>query len=379
MVREYLRGRAAIGLTLTAAALSIATGVATIGTPVTEFGPLAPYLPATIRRTAGFTGTLTGFLLLVAALGLRSGLRVAWYATAILLPVTAAQGLVQSSGLSYPLVALSLVALPIVGLNRRRYARRLDLTTTQIAATVALVGSQVYVATGAYALRDEFGNLDTVVDAVYFALVTSSTVGYGDITPQTGTARLFGLSALLVGTASFAVALGVLLTPAIEARLTKALGRMTSSELDRLDNHVLVLGYGELTEPLLQELGGRRYLVVTNDADRARELADHDIDVFTGDPGDEATLERVRLADARAVIVATNDDAADALAILTVRQLHPDVRIVAAVTNRENEEKFRRAGADTVVSPASIGGRLLVRSALGEQDAEAVEDRILEE
>jgi len=379
MESEYLGGRAAVILTLLVGVLSIATGVANIGTPLTGFGPVARFVPETVRATAGFTGTLTGFLVLVAALGLRRGYRLAWYATVVLLPVTAAQGVVQSSEYSLPLVALSLVAFPAVGLERRRFARSLDLTTTQLAAVVALVGSQIYISVGAFALRDQFGGVQTLTDAVYFALVTSSTVGYGDVTPQTGEARLFGLSALLVGTASFAVALGVLLTPAIEARLTKALGRMTTSDLELLDDHVLVLGYGELTEPLLSELGDQRYLVVTDDGDRARDLSARDVEVYTGDPSDEGTLAKVHLEEARAVIVATNDDADDALTILTVRHLRPDVRIVAAATNRENETKLERAGADAVVSPASIGGRLLVESALGRRDVTTAEDRLFED
>jgi voltage-gated potassium channel len=54
---------------------------------------------------------------------------------------------------------------------------------------------------------------------------------------------------------------------------------------------------------------------------------------------------------------------------------------VAAATQRENVDKLRRAGADTVISPASIGGHLLVESALGgrDVDTEAVADRLLDE
>ena len=54
--------------------------------------------------------------------------------------------------------------------------------------------------------------------------------------------------------------------------------------------------------------------------------------------------------------------------------------IVAAATNRENIEKLRRAGADTVISPASIGGHLLVESALGVGgDVEDVARQLVEE
>jgi voltage-gated potassium channel len=377
---RFVGVQAAVGLTLLAGALSMATGVVHMGSPVGR--PLVPFVPPVARTTAGFTGTLTGFLLLGSALGLRRGLRAAWYSTLCLLVVSAGQGLVQATETSIPLVALSVLALPVVALNRRRFTRSVDLSATQLAAVLALGGSQVYITTGAYALRDDFGGMETVVDAVYFSVVTASTVGYGDIVPRTAVARLFGISALVVGTASFAIALGVLLTPAIEARLVKALGKMTQSELDLLDDHVLVLGHGDLTEAVVQELQGKTpFLVVVRDDDRARALGERGLDTLTGDASDEATLQRAHIEAARAVVAATNDDAADALAILTARHLAPEVHIVAAATQRENVDKLRRAGADTVISPASIGGHLLVESALGgrEVNTEAVADRLLDE
>ncbi|WP_423785187.1 NAD-binding protein [Halobacterium noricense] len=177
---------------------------------------------------------------------------------------------------------------------------------------------------------------------------------------------------MALGTASFAVALGALLGPALEARFASALGRMTQSDLESLDGHVVVAGYGDLTEPILTELAasGRQFLVVARGGTDTSELRDRDIDVLAGDPTDEKTLDRAGIERARAVVTATNDDGEDALAILTVRETYPDVRVVAAATEQENEPKLRRAGADTVISPAVIGGRLLARSALGDEHAE---------
>ena len=68
-----------------------------------------------------------------------------------------------------------------------------------------------------------------------------------------------------------------------------------------------------------------------------------------------------------------------ALSVLTARHLDPDVTIVAAATNRENVEKLRRAGADTVISPATIGSHLLVESAFGRGDTEEVARQLVEE
>ncbi len=377
-LRAWIGIRITVVLTFAVALLSVATGIANIGSTTSPL-LFAEAIPDTVRRTAGFTGTLTGFMIVASAFGLRRGLRAAWYSTVLLLPVTAAQGVVQSSVLSVPLVVGSLVTLPVVLLNRRRFTRRLSLTTTQLAAGLALVGVQVYGTVGAFALREQFSGVDTLTDAFYYTIVTASTVGYGDATPASQVARLFGMSVVVLGTASFAIALGALLGPAIEARFTRVLGQMTDSDLEGLENHVLVLGYGDLTEPVLGELRGKDtpFVVVTPDSTKASELSDRGYMAIVADPSDDEPLKRARIGRARAVVVATSDDAQDALSILTARELRPDVRIVVAAAERENVQKLRRAGADTVISPAAIGGHLLVESALGAEDTEDVAGRLL--
>jgi len=380
LTRDWVTVRASIALTFAVAVLSILAGLAQIGGLGVD-GPLAPYVPDVVRQTVGFTGTITGFSMLGSGFALRSGYRLGWYSTAVLLPLTAIQGMMQASVLSFPLVALSVLTVPPLLFTRGRFDRRFSPSPTQLAAGAALVTAISYGTVGTYALRDQFNGVETIVDAFYFTVVTAFTVGYGDITPEPGAAadiaQLFVLSSLVMNVADFAVALGVLLTPAIEAQLSKALGKMTDRQIDLLDDHVLVLGYGDLTEPILEELAARdgvQYAVVTPDETAARRLADRDIPVYTADPSDVEPLERVNLDGARAIVAATEDDARDALAILTARQLNPDVRIVAAVTQRENIDKLRRAGADQVISPSTLGGHILVDCAFGADSEDATTD-----
>ena len=375
-------GRAAVLLASAAAVLSVLVGIGGIFAVGPRL-PIGGYIPEAVTVVAGFTGTLTGFLLLAVTYALRKGYRAGWYAALVLLPVTAAQGLAAGTYPSVLLAVLSLLAIAALVRSRRLFTAEFDLTATQLAALAALVGSLSYGTAGTYALREKFPTVSTPLDALYFTVVTASTVGYGDVTPDPASplARLFVISSLVLNVVSFAVALGVIFTPAIEARLTNALGRMTDSNLDILERHILVLGHGELTEPLVEELTAADvgFLLVTPDEAVARSLRDRDVDVLTADPSDEETLARAKVAEARAVVAATNDDAQDALAILTARQLNPDVTIVAAATERENVNKLKRAGANTVISPASIGGHLLVESALEKGDSEAVAREILDD
>jgi voltage-gated potassium channel len=379
VTRRRLSGaRAAVALSSLVAVLSLGTGLANITAGV-ALGPLSSYIPGIVQQTAGFTGTLTGFLILMSSWQLRRRLRVGWYGTMVLLPVTAIQGIVQVSIYSLPLVVFSLISFPIVAFNYDRFDRHISFSNAQIAAVLALSGTMAYGTIGSFALREDFPQIESVTDAFYYTIVTASTVGYGDITPEGEQATLFSISLVVLGTVSFAVALGSVLGPAIEARFARALGTMTDTEYDLLEDHIVVLGYGELTEPLLEELQDDcEFVVVVDDIETARRLRERDIHVYVGNPSDDQPLEDVAIAQSRGVIVATNNDAEDALAILTARELNPDARIVAGATSRDNVEKLRRAGADTVLSPAVIGGRLLVRSALGEKNIERMTADLLD-
>ena len=377
--RDWIGARASVVLTLLVGVLSVVTGIANIGVgSAAEFRILGVVIPDVVRQVTAFTGTLTGFVLLANAFGLQRRLRIAWYAAMVLLPVTATQGILQTSQLSFPLIALSALAFVVVGLNVRTFDRAASLTTAQIASLTAVTGAQAYGTAGAFALREDFDGVSTLLDAFYFSLVTGSTVGYGDVTPTTAVGKLFALSVVLVTVSSFAVVLGVVFTPLIEARLSKALGYMTEEQLDTLEDHVLVLGHGDLTEPILEEIAAKaEVLVVVPDEERARRLSERGYTVLTDDPSDEEAQHRGRIEAARAVITATGNDAEDALAILTARQLNPDLTIVAAATQREHVKKLKRAGADTVISPAVLGAHFLAESALGGGGVEAVEEELL--
>jgi voltage-gated potassium channel len=150
---------------------------------------------------------------------------------------------------------------------------------------------------------------------------------------------------------------------------------MTDTNYDLLEGHVVILGFGDLTEPLIEELGEREFVVVTTDTDAVTWCRNHDVNVIVGDPSEEGPLRDAGITHASAVVAATENDAEDAFAILTARELNPDARIVAAATARRNLKKLRRAGADTVLSPAMIGGQLLGQSAVGEHNVSNITDK----
>lgn len=122
-------------------------------------------------------------------------------------------------------------------------------------------------------------------------------------------------------------------------------------------NPVLVLGSGNVGYAVACALKrkGVSFHVIERDKsllERAASIADQ---VFIGDASDRDVLMRAGLAEAPSIVITTNDDAMNIYLSVYCRRLHPDLRIVSRITHERNLEAIHRAGADFVLSYASLG------------------------
>jgi voltage-gated potassium channel len=130
---------------------------------------------------------------------------------------------------------------------------------------------------------------------------------------------------------------------------------MISSDVN--PNPVLVLGSGNVgyaTAAALKRMGVSVHVIERNETLLARisEVADK---VFIGDAADINVLTKAGLDQAPSVVVTTNDDATNIYLSVYCRRLNPDLRIVSRITYQRNIEAIHRAGADFVLSYASLG------------------------
>ena len=300
---EFSGGRAAVVLTAVITFLAFVTGLSSLSQQTVALsGPLATVLPMA-EGFARFGGILLSFPLGPVVIGLRRRKRLAWRSALVLLPALGLLPLTTLRTTDIPLLLVILVTVPLLVRNRDEFDQTIDLSPLQIASLSTILGVVAYGTVGAYGLRDQFLELDGWGDAMYYVVVTIATVGYGDITPTTAEAKWFSLSVILLGTGAFTIAVGALVGPAIESRMATAFGNMTASELTLLEDHVVVLGYGDITEPLLDSLPDETdTVVVTPDTDVASSLDAESINVLTGDPTDESVVRDAQVETARGVV-----------------------------------------------------------------------------
>ena len=202
------------------------------------------------------------------------------------------------------------------------------------------------------------------VGVFYFTVVSLTTVGYGDITPVTDEARLINavlltpirvfLWALFLGTAYELTLL----------RLRFQEDRQMKDLRERLNDHVIVCGYGVKGRAIVDELLAhgqpRDQIVAIDTSEEAVAAAARDgLVALRGDASRESLLRAAAVEKATAVMAAPNRDDACVLMCLTVRNLAPSVQIIASAREEENVKLLYGAGADLVVTPSVSGGRLM--------------------
>jgi K+ transport systems, NAD-binding component len=356
--------------------LAFITGLSTLSqTTVSPTGPLANLIPGAKVLTR-FAGVLFAFPLGAATLGLHRRKRLGWLLACILLPILVLLPLTAGQTTEIPLLFAIIFTSPVVVKNRRAFDEPLGLTPFQISAIAAIGGVGLYGTIGAYGLRGQFVGLQSWGDAIYYIVVTVATVGYGDVAPASTVARLFSLSVIVLGTGSFTVAVGALIAPAIESRMATAFGNMTASELALVEDHIVVLGYGPIAASFFEHTGENDSVVfVTTDTDAAAELSGAGGEVLTADPTDETAVRETGLSSARAVIVASRDDAQNVMSILAVRNIDTDIQIAAVSNTETHVEKMRAVGADTVLNLRGIGGQLLASAVNDDLDMSSLADQ----
>ena len=199
--------------------------------------------------------------------------------------------------------------------------------------------------------------------ALYMTVITISTVGYGDITPKTPGGRLFTIGIIVTGAILVASFVGTGVQALVDGEWREHLSRIWRKRmLDKLNQHVIVCGYGRVGRHTVQELERERipYVVVDMNADRIAELRDQDRVAVVGDATEEALLKEVGIDRARALISALSQDALNVFTVLTARSLNPNVMIIARTNSEESEPKLLKAGANRVITPYKISAHRMV-------------------
>jgi len=206
----------------------------------------------------------------------------------------------------------------------------------------------------------------SLFECFYFTAITIFTVGYGELPhiERVPGARGVTTAMIVLGVAAVAYVQAIVTALLVEGALGEAFRRnRMQKQIDKLRGHVVIAGCGSTGRYVVQELSAtrREFVVIDRSETRLREVADEccrgEMFYVVGDATHDTALHSAGIARAGGVVAALTDDADNLYVTLSARALNANARIVTKAIASEAEGKMRRAGANAVVSPNTIGGR----------------------
>ncbi|WP_159078929.1 voltage-gated potassium channel protein [Orrella marina] len=312
--------------------------------------------------------------LVLMSFGLLSRARVAWVFTLVMLTPAIWVSVYQHDGH----LTASSIYNGLLGLALLHYWSafgRSSVAAATLFALSSLVSLFWYAILGVLYLGHEFApKVLSLPDAVYFAVVAMTTVGFGDIVPVSEASRMFVVSVILLGVTVFASALGAVLVPVVSGKIRSMIQR--KARLSMKKNHTILCGATPLALALYKSLIARAEPVTVIIKPGLHNEYPASTDLIEGDAASDEVLEQAGVKQASNVLAMQDEDAENAFIVLAVKAIDgSQARTIAVVNNSQNLEKIRRVKPDLVFSPQLLSAELLSRILRGEKfDADLISE-----
>ena len=195
-------------------------------------------------------------------------------------------------------------------------------------------------------------------EALYMTIITVTTVGFQEVRPLDGHARLFTVTLIISSVFIFAFAISVITEYILSKNSYQNFKKKkVKQRIDSLNRHVILCGYGRNGSQAAQRLTAynQPFLVIEKDP-AIIEKHEAEILFLEGDANEDEVLVQAGVERARYLIVTMPDDAANLFVVLSARQLNKNLFIISRASQISSVKKLELAGADKVIMPDKIGG-----------------------
>jgi voltage-gated potassium channel len=239
--------------------------------------------------------------------------------------------------------------------------KRFELLTLLFILLFVVVVSGVAI----YVFEEELNpNIDSLFDALYWALVTISTVGYGDISPVTTYGRIISIVIIISGIAMISFA-----TSVIVSAFSEKLGELKESRaIDKIKTDrvfIVICGYGKLTK-LFLHLNARdldNYIIIEKESHKVRNAIDSGYHAICDDATRQEALKRYNIDYAKMTLLClTNSDVENIYITLNAKTISPKIRVIARASDSKLVKKYNLAGASEILLPNEIANTMLFLS-----------------
>ncbi len=202
------------------------------------------------------------------------------------------------------------------------------------------------------------------LSALYFTIVTLSTVGYGDIYPVTDTARLFVITLIISGLSIFLSAITVISGDFLNSRIERLSGGLSNAERRFFKRHIVLIGYDTTNALLAEKLkdSGKRFIIITVDKSAADRLRERGYHAYVADYTLRLDMLHFGLEKAKEIVVDLRDSSKSVYVVLVVKKIAKNVKLSVVAPTLETETHLSEIGIENIINPTKIAAELLFKS-----------------
>ncbi len=214
-----------------------------------------------------------------------------------------------------------------------------------------------------YVLEEKVNpDITTLFDALYWALVTISTVGYGDISPVTVEGRTVSMAVIVSGMVMFSFATSVIVS-AFSEKLDKLKERKAFDRIDPRKPLTIICGYGELCKMFMEynEEELENYIILEKDPQRVKEATENGYNAIREDATSQDALRKYNGSyDNMVVLALVSNDIENIYITLNARSLSRKITIISRTSDKRLLNKYKLAGANHVIVPDDVANVMLM-------------------